>query len=259
MTRLALAFLVLLLASSAALAASDTELAVSTADTAWDLVAQHGPIWGAMLAAFGLGSSFVRRNETEHWISQGRTLAIVVGVLGVLGSVLEAGIGGGAWAGVIVTAIAALKLALNPTTSAAPKAGAIAVSLLLIVAVAGCDRTKTALGNVAGATIDCMAPDAASAIAAFAPAIADVLRNATAPDGRVDWTPVRAVAAPLKTAAQRCVLASVISEALRPSTPHADEPQASALQWDPVSLAAGFETVRAEWGGQKFRLETRTL
>lgn len=93
--------------------------ATDTTETAWELIEQHGPIWGGMLLLFGLATAFLRRNEKERWLGQGKHLAIVVGLTGVLGSVLEAGVVGGTWAGVIVTVVAAIKLFLSPTP--APK------------------------------------------------------------------------------------------------------------------------------------------
>lgn len=96
--------------------------ATDTTETAWQLIEQHGPIWGGMLLLFGLAAAFLRRNEKERWLGAGKHLAVVVGLTGVLGSVLEAGVNGGTWAGVIVTVVAAIKLFLSPTPQAA-KAG----------------------------------------------------------------------------------------------------------------------------------------
>lgn len=125
--------------------------------------------------------------------------------------------------------------------------------------LSGCGATKGAMGRVAAGAIDCMTPTAKDAIAAFGPAISSVVRNATGDDGRVDWEPVKAIAAPLKTSAQRCVLAAVIAEALRPRVPRPDAPQSSPLQWDPVSLEQGFDEIRAGWGGPTFQLEGGAL
>lgn len=129
--------------------APQMQIAVATVDTAWDLVEQHGPIWGGMLLVFGAGTVFLRRNEREGWLKRGRWLAVVVGGVGVIGSVLEAGINGGTWAGVIVTGMAALKLILDPALLPGPKSTAatgVIVSLVLVVGLGGCthnDRTDT--------------------------------------------------------------------------------------------------------------------
>lgn len=92
------------------------ENATAAPDSAWDLVEQYGWIWGSMLLLFGATATFIRRNEKEHWLKQGRALALLVAGVGVLGAVLEAALNGGTWAGVLVTAMAAIKLVLSPTT-----------------------------------------------------------------------------------------------------------------------------------------------
>lgn len=140
--------LILLLGLLAGHAAAETpaatsapQVAVAAADTAWDLLEQHGPIWGGMLLVFGVATAFLKRNTNEHWLKQGRVLAIAVGAVGVLGSVLEAGVNGGTWAGVVITAITAIKLVLSPTvgapTSAKPALPVSLVALLVgVVAIA---------------------------------------------------------------------------------------------------------------------------
>jgi hypothetical protein len=136
-----------------------SQLAIATADTAWDLVEQHGPIWGGMLLVFGIGTVFVRRNEKDGWLKQGRVLAIVVGAVGVLGSVLEAALNGGTWAGVIVTAFAAIKLVLSPTVAPTPAKPVLPVSmvvLLLGVLTLGACKLPGPVPVVADATIDCL-------------------------------------------------------------------------------------------------------
>ncbi len=118
----------------------------------------------------------------------------------------------------------------------------------------GCAGAQERAGRVAADTIDCLAPAAADAVATFGPAVANVVRNATSPDGSVDWTPIKDTARSLKTPAAQCVLASVIAEAMRPPKPRADAPMSSPLQWDPVSLARGWEEQRAAWGGSHYQL-----
>lgn len=91
---------------------------VTMADDGWEMIEAYGPIWGGMLIGFGLASAFLKRNAKEHWLAEGRKLAIVTALVGVLGSVIEARLGGATWAGVVVTVIGALKLVLSPTTKA---------------------------------------------------------------------------------------------------------------------------------------------
>lgn len=103
----------------AAATPSPIDTSKMTVDTAWDLVEQHGPIWGGMLLLFGAATAFLRRNTKERWIAEGKRLAIVTAFVGVLGSVLEAGVNGGTWAGVIATVFVAIKLLLSPTPTPA--------------------------------------------------------------------------------------------------------------------------------------------
>jgi di/tricarboxylate transporter len=93
--------------------------ATATTDDGWALVEAYGPIWGGMLLAFGLASAFIKRNEGEHWLAEGRRLALVTGVVGVLGALLQVKLGNSSFAGVVVTLMGAVKLALSPHTKAA--------------------------------------------------------------------------------------------------------------------------------------------
>lgn len=160
--------------------------------------------------------------------------------------------------GIVLTGLGYTVATRARTKSVLPTA-LLVLFVFAVVSMSCTANQRAAAGRVAGDVVDCMTPAAKDAIGAFGPAMADVVRNATSSDGKVDWNPVKAVASPLKTPAQRCVLAAVIAEALRPSKPRADEPQSSPLQWDPASLAQGFEEVRAEWGGSSFKLESGTL
>lgn len=136
---------------------------------------------------------------------------------------------------------------------------ALLVLLVATVVSSGCAGTGERLGRVAAGTIDCLTPEASDAITTFGPALGNVVRNATSPDGRVDWTPIKDVGRSMKTPVAQCVLASVIAEALHPPKPRPDAPMSSALQWDPVSLSSGWEEMRGEWGGAKYQLASGTL
>lgn len=134
-----------------------------------------------------------------------------------------------------------------------------AVLALVAFGFHGCATTKAAAGRVAGDVVDCMKPDAKAAIGELAPAFRDIVKNATADNGRVDWAPVRAVAAPLKSAATRCAFTAVIAEVLRPKTT-AGAPQSSALEADPADVMTGFEAIRADYfGGATFELGAERL
>jgi hypothetical protein len=92
--------------------------AVTVSDDGWGLIEAYGPIWGGMLLGFGLVSAFIKRNPKEHWLAEGRRLAILTGAVGIAGSLLQVKFGGASWSGVLVTLIGAVKLALSPTVKA---------------------------------------------------------------------------------------------------------------------------------------------
>jgi hypothetical protein len=113
---------------------------LATAQSGWDLVETYGPIWGAMLLVFGLVSRFLQKNQSEHWIAEGRTLAALVAGVGVLGSVLEAQLGGASWSGVVVTLFGAAKMLLSPTVKPAgekPPPAYGSISLLMVLVAVG--------------------------------------------------------------------------------------------------------------------------
>lgn len=184
---------------------------------------------------------------TEFWLSLLATLLTYLYASGLLTSGTTLAI-----AGIAATVLTALGYKVARVLI--KTAGAVVLLVAISSSQIGCGRAKASLGRVAGGVVDCLAPSAKDAIAELAPAFGAVLRDATSGSGTVDWAPVRAVAAPLKSALSRCAFASVIAEALRPSSPRADAPQSSPLQWDPVSLSAGFEELRVDWGGQQFQL-----
>lgn len=142
----------------------------------------------------------------------------------------------------------------SPTVESGTAAGVITTTLLIMMLV-GCSGLGERAGRVAAGVVDCMTPAAKTAIGEFGPAMADVLRNATGNDGKVDWAPVRSVSKSLASPAARCVLASVVAEALRPKKEDPNAPKSEGLSLDPADLRSGFDAIRAEWGGPTFKLE----
>lgn len=138
----------------------------SAAQTSWDMVRQFGPVWGGMLLAYGVLSQIVKAGFWQQLV--GKRAAGTVALLGVLCAVLEAHFGSGSWAGVVVTAIAAVKMLINPTVTPDPsKTGpvipkstlaSLLVGSVLIVGslVASCGGTSPSpVGPVITGTIDC--------------------------------------------------------------------------------------------------------
>lgn len=129
-------------AAQAASLSDPVTVATVSVDNGWSLIESYGPIWGGMAIAFGLAAWLLKRNESTHWISQGRTLAIIVAVVGTGTAILSAHFAGTAWSGVLVTGVVSLFKLLQPTIAHADKqnpapvaAASSASSLVLLIAV----------------------------------------------------------------------------------------------------------------------------
>lgn len=187
---------------------------------------------------------------TEYWITK---------VVAVIGALMAAGyIADGTQAaricGAVMVSAAALGYSVSRGLAKGGAAGVLLVVLALGATQPACNTLKDTGKRVAGDVVDCMKPDAKAAIGELAPAFRDIVKNATGDNGRVDWAPVRAVAAPLKSAATRCAFTAVIAEVLRPH-PKAGAPQSSALQADATDVLAGYRAIQAEYfGGATFKL-----
>ena len=123
-------------APSAAVPDPTVKAASDVADLGTILV-QYGPIWGAAILVFAIWGGFLKKNESKHWIAQGRTLAMITTAGMGLGALLKWKLGGGVAAGAGMTPIlGALKL-FNPlgpaaTGSTTPAAKGTSAALVLI-------------------------------------------------------------------------------------------------------------------------------
>lgn len=84
------------------------------------LLLAYGPVWGGMAILFGFASSVLKRNESTHWIAQGRTLAAIAAVVALGIAALEAHFGDAPWAGVVLTVIVGAFKLIDPTVAAKP-------------------------------------------------------------------------------------------------------------------------------------------
>jgi hypothetical protein len=135
-----------------------------------------------------------------------------------------------------------------------------ALLVLLVVNLAGCDQAKTTGIRAATSFVDCMQPQAVRLATELKPTFRDLLENATQPDGKIDWAPVRAAASSLKTPATRCAFSTVVSEAMRLVARAADAVQSAPLDIDQTDLRQGWEAIRADfWQGERYKLESGTL
>lgn len=165
-------------ASAAQLAVTaDPVSAVPTSiDNGWSLVTTYGPIWGGMALAFGLAAWLLKRNESTHWIAQGRVLAIIVTVVGTGTAILSAHFAGTAWSGVLITGVLSLFKLMQPVVNQPPAAPPVshdtapvvtgsATTVALLIAVAsvlnqGC-ATSTRDSSIKTAMIAIEATDKA--------------------------------------------------------------------------------------------------
>jgi hypothetical protein len=248
--------------------------AQAATDASWALIAQYGPLWGAFLLAFGLVGAWLKANESKHWLAQGRALAVITGGAMVLGAVADWHFHGAAFAGVIVTAVMAIKLVMSPTVAPAPssssgsasseaKAVAGAVSLLMIVLLVGSvgvtltSCTAAQRTSVEHALWDCTSPQRAEFVAAATPLADSAIAKATNPDGSLDDAAIKQLfsGANLKTEAGT-VLSCLAVETLtaRAAAPALSARVAAAEAPLGVSPHAALEALRAaQFPGAAFK------
>lgn len=243
--------------------------AAASADTGWSLVETYGPVWGGMALAFGLASAFLRRNETTHWIAQGRALAVILAIVGTGTAALTAHFAGTPWSGVLVTAVVALFKLVQPSMTSvppnrnrevSPAVGAvlgavIGVVLLQIFVVlqpaCGARQRATAATE---AFIDCQGSDLATAVSELVPLAEQALLVAIGGTGHIDTGQLKAIAAPLKSNLGRCALAAAIAALATPTAETPGAPAAARLTVDGPALKGAFSAVRGELGWPAARL-----
>jgi small neutral amino acid transporter SnatA (MarC family) len=97
-------------------AADSIATSATSADALLSLILTFGPLWGGMAIVFGVASTVLKRNESTHWIAQGRVLAVVTALVGVGVAALKAHFAGAPWAGVLLTAVLGLFKLIDPNT-----------------------------------------------------------------------------------------------------------------------------------------------
>jgi hypothetical protein len=128
-------------------AADPIATSAASADAVLSLILTFGPLWGGMAIVFGVASTLLKRNESTHWIAQGRVLAVITAAVAVGIAALKAHFAGAPWAGVLLTAVLGLFKLIDPTTvvtpstSSAPapvkvdQAGIVSPRLLVLLAL----------------------------------------------------------------------------------------------------------------------------
>lgn len=136
------------------------------------------------------------------------------------------------------------------------------LSLFLVVLMSfglfGCPAIKDTAKRVAGEFTDCEKPELKSVWAQLLPMAAAVVEGAITNDGKLDWGQLKSVAAPLKTSATRCAMATAVAEATRAGKPGA--PAASPLATNAEETKAGFKSLSVElWDGETFKTSAGAL
>lgn len=234
-------------------------IATTVPDTSWTLVAQYGPIWGGALLVFGLAGELLKRNEVTHWLP-GRSLALATGAVSVLGALLEWRASGGSMAGVVVTAIMAVKLALSPTATPSPgtggpptSSGSIATGMLLLLAAGalalqpGCSSGKHAATVGKDAVIHCAKADAGPILALTAE-LATAAAASALHAGAVDWKALAARAEAAGLEVGGCAFAALYHALEK------DRPVARSLVAEPDPGRAALEQLRAGFGGARWEI-----
>jgi hypothetical protein len=105
-------------------------------------VQANGAIVGGVTVAYVAARWLLQRNESTHWIAQGRALAAIAAITGVAGTALLALTNGTPWSGVLVTAVLGLLHLADATVTPAPvakqsQAGFARIGLLVAIATVG--------------------------------------------------------------------------------------------------------------------------
>lgn len=237
-------------------AAGPVAVAQTAADASWQIVTDYGPLWGGLALAFGIAQSLLKRNESKHWIAQGRMLAVVTGGALVVGALLDWHFQHAPIAGVLVTIYAAFNLVWHPTTISGsnPSAQNSAVTMLFVVLALGgvalapaCASWRQRSGQGIGAALQCETPNVQSAIAQLLPMATAVIVGAISGDGQsVDRAILKAVAQPFKDTALQCALDAAVAAAADPPPRNPDAPASAPLVVNRDALLAAYRSVRAE-------------
>ncbi|MDQ3295057.1 MAG: hypothetical protein M3619_00545 [Myxococcota bacterium] len=107
--------------------------------------------------------------------------------------------------------------------------------------------------------VDCTTTRARGFEQQFGPVVDQLLLNASGGDGKVNWDIVKSATKTFAAEAGGCVLAGAVLRALTPRDVDPNAPQSSPQIIDPITLRQGWESARADYGGQKFKLEAGTL
>lgn len=157
-------------------------------------------------------------------------------------------------AGIVASVLTAMGYTVSRTL--VKTAGVLLVVVLATSQLGACTWLKSEGAVAKKAAIDCTTSTAHDAIKQFGPIVDALLVQATTPDGKVNWQPVKDLGKGLGAELGGCVLATVVAHELAPAPPDPNAPKAAELVLDAASLRAGFNEIRnAQFGGATFKTD----
>lgn len=211
-------------------------------DVDWSLITHQGWILGSLLVANGLFRWFLKANDSQHWIAQGKTLAILTALFAVVGSVLDWKLNGGQATGVLTALFAGVSLVMHSTVKSPSSPTSTLTTLLLAVALGAvvtqpaCSATtKQRLSDGFTTALNCEAPSLAGTFASMLPLAAAAVSSFITSDGKhIDKAKFKDAVAPLgdKDTHLKCALATALAVATTPVK--ADATAAAGLEVDPA-------------------------
>jgi hypothetical protein len=249
-----------------------TPALTSATDAGWSTLMQDGPWWlGIAIVHVALRLLL----DKEHALLQGKVLAGLSALAGVLTAVIAWHWQGAPAAGIVTAAIAGFTLLVHPAPNAQPATvparnsqagfarwtllawlacGAIGVAWVAVasgtLSLTGCTNPK--VQAVEKALWDCTAPERADAVNAITPTVISVIKAAGSADGKlIDTSTVRSAITKANVMSEAgillsCALASAVAILETPApAPAPGAPAASPYALDPAAVARIWADVKA--------------
>lgn len=262
------------LVSAAHAGVDPVPLATTSVDAVLAIAQTYGALWGGVTLAYATVRWLLTRNDSKHWLAQGRTLATITMVVGTAGSALQAHFAGTPWSGVIATAVLGVVHLADSNVTPAPTAkqaqggfarlGMLALLIAggLVAGAASCGPKTKAIEH---AIWECTTPERAEAVAAITPAVVSVIKAAGSADGsQIDLSTVKSAISKANVLSEAgillsCATASAIAILESPAVAAPPAPPGLTARAAP---ALDIAAVRAAWtaikrdqlGGADFRV-----
>lgn len=191
-----------------------TQYAVTmAADTGTDIVAKYGPLWGAFLVLIASVRYLLKRNDSEHWLAQGRLLSSLTAAAATASAFALWRFSGAPFEGVIATAVMGINLMFPSSVksgavlSAEPAAGksqagfvrlsaslmlaaiGLASALALLVCASGCASLRSEVKAVGNQVVTCAKADQGKAQALGLQLAMQAVTQFIL-TGHIDWAPL---------------------------------------------------------------------